>query len=59
MDDKSGGQQIVFHQTSLNWDGGKDTATIGVTVSNDKLKKRFSEAAWDQGTKIFAINKEN
>lgn len=59
LDDKSGGQQIVFLQTSLNWDGGKDTATIGVTVSNDKLKKRFSEAAWDQGTKIFAINKEN
>ena len=28
LDDKSGGQQIVFLQTSLNWDGGKDTATI-------------------------------
>lgn len=58
MTNSRGEKELAFLQTSLNYGGGEDSATIVVTMGEKSFEKWFDKIKWDDALEVFILGKE-
>lgn len=58
LTNSKGQRELVFLQTTLNYESGEDSATIAVTIKESTFQQWFYNTKWDDSLEIFMLGKD-